>query len=133
MIFTGKDNFSNDEYQRPIIFSSPSSSGTIINMPDMKSAELCATVQKQLKTKKLLPDITCEEKNTASSPGCMWRVADLDGESILFVINLGCSDTEITVRSREGQELKAVDLIDNSSTGISFKLRPYGMRLLKVD
>ena len=132
VIFTGKDNFTKDEYQRPITFSSPSSSGTIINMPEMESTKLLTTVENQLKNKKLLPDITCEETNSAGAPGCMWRIAELNGKTILFIANLGCSDAEISVKSRSGKELKAVDLITNSETEISFKLKPYDMRLLKL-
>lgn len=133
VIFTGKENFCKDEYQMPIAFSSPSSSGTIINMLDMERAKLRTTVQNLLKTKRLLPDISCEEKNATGKPGCMWRVAKMDDKTLLFVVNLGCSEARFLVKSRSAKELNAVDLIDNSPAELSFKLKPYGMRLLEID
>jgi len=42
----------------------------------------------------------------------------MDDKTLLFVVNLGCSDAEVSVKSRSAKELNAVDLIGNSPAEI---------------
>jgi beta-galactosidase len=132
VIFAGKENFVRDEYQRKITFSSPVASGRIVQIPEMDADTLWLAVQSQLHSKKLLPDITCDESNATGEPGCMWRVAEFNGERLLFIANLGSSTAEIYVRSKHPDRAKTIDLISNSETALSFRLKPYEIRLMKL-
>ena len=121
-----------NEYGQPRNISLNASKGKLIPMDGI--GKITNEAFRILEQKKLTPDVFIVEKNGINTKGCMWRVVPTgNNKYVMSIINLGCTDATVTLKSKKGNIKNVVNLINGTSLGQQFTLTPEKTILIEIQ
>ena len=121
-----------NEYGQPRNISLNASKGKLIPMDGI--GKITNESFRILEQKKLMPDVFIVEKNGINTKGCMWRVVPTGkNKYVMSIINLGCTDAIVTLKSKKGNIKNVVNLINGMSLGQQFTLTSEKTMLIEIQ
>lgn len=132
VILAGPENLKKDEYSKPYPAKAFSVSGKVLRLAGLDEATMYDAVSIELAAKKLLPPVDCTESNAIGLYGCVWRATEYNKQILFVITNIGKSAATVTIKGRDGDSLRAHDLLGNTHATTSFELEPFGIRLLAL-
>ena len=121
-----------NEYGQPRNISLNASKGKLIPMDGI--GKITNESFRILEQKKLTPDVFIVEKNGINTKGCMWRVVPTGkNKYVMSIINLGCTDAIVTLKSKKGNIKNVVNLINGMSLGQQFTLTSEKTMLIEIQ
>ena len=124
LIIDGSNSLTHDEYGRLHPKGIAEEGGRIIRLSESDTLR-----ESVLKHSELSPVVPLLELNTVGKPGCIWRTAPWQNGYLVLILNLGRGEADLEL----GTQAACRDLMTNTSQPTSFKMAPFGVRLLHVE
>ncbi len=131
IVITDSNSLKHDEYGIPFTKTLKSSSGNVIildTVEDIKEKALSI-----IEDKGLTSNIIVEENNQAEKKGCVWRVVkNKKGREVLSIVNIGKTDAEVSIWSKNKDKFACVDIIDGVEVSSTPKIKPHEVYFVEI-
>jgi len=100
------------------------------SLEHMGTLALCCLTEKGV-----MPPVIVEEETSGRTKGCTGRwVRRADGTIVLSIVNLGTTDAELSMKSRQSAQcLAATNLLTGVSVSLQPVLRPCEVQFVRID